>query len=116
MRNTVYALDLLHPSRNRWTNLAPLPTARGGVATGILGPKIYVFGGEGNPANGSRGVFSNNEVYDTRTNTWEELAPMPVPRHGTGAVGIRGVIYIPGGGVAFGGAPVGVNEGFCPEE
>lgn len=117
VRNTVFALDLrpaLPRYHYRWTDRTPMPTARGGVATGIVEDKIYIFGGEGNPANGSRGVFPNNEVYDTRKNTWEELAPMPVPRHGTGAVAVKGVVYIPGGGDAIGGAPVRVNEGYCP--
>lgn len=39
---------------------------------------------------------------------------MPVPRHGTGAVAVGNTIHIPGGGVALGGAPVEVNEAYCP--
>lgn len=122
VRNTVFALNLRahahsrppHPHPPRWATRATMPTARGGVATGVVNDKIYIFGGEGNPANGSRGVFDQNEVYDPRQDTWEERAPMPVPRHGTGAVAIRDVIYVPGGGEALGGAPVVVNEGYFP--
>lgn len=118
VRDTVFALDLrphrVSFSSYRWTERAKMPTARGGVATGVVKNKIYIFGGEGNPANGSRGVFAQNEVYDPRRDRWEKLAPMPVPRHGTGAVAIGETIYIPGGGDAIGGSPVAVNDAYCP--
>lgn len=111
-RDTVFALDLRAPSG--WTKRATLPTARGGFATAVVRNQIYVFGGEGNPANGSRGVFPQNEVYDVCRNRWRRLAPMPTPRHGTGAVTIDDTIHIPGGGDAIGGAPVAVNDAYRP--
>ena len=113
VRDTVYALDLGAPY-DGWSERAKMPTARGGVATGVVKNKIYIFGGEGNPANGSRGVFPQNEVYDPRRDRWQRLAPMPIPRHGTGAVAIGNTIYIPGGGDALGGSPVAVNDAYCP--
>lgn len=112
VRDTVYALDLRAPYG--WTERAKMPTARGGVATGVVKNKIYIIGGEGNPANGSKGVFPQNEVYDPHRDRWQKLAPMPIPRHGTGAVAIGNRIYIPGGGDAIGGSPVAVNDVYCP--
>jgi hypothetical protein len=45
--------------------------------------------------------------------TAKEMAPMPTPRHGTGAVTINNVIYMPGGGLTVGGSqPTAVNEAF----
>ncbi|KAG4024905.1 hypothetical protein MFRU_099g00070 [Monilinia fructicola] len=88
-----------------WREAARLPTARGGVASVMINNSIFVIGGEGNPAPNSNGVFSQNEGYDTATDTWKEYAPMDVPRHGTSAVAVGNRIYIPGGGVAEGGAP-----------
>ena len=114
VRDTVYALDLRAPYS--WSERAKVPTARGGVATGVVKNKIYIFGGEGNPANGSSGVFPQNEVYDPRRDRWQKVAPMPIPRHGTGAVAIGNTIYIPGGGDAIAGSPVAVNDAYCPRD
>lgn len=96
----VYAFD---PAAGEWTRGADMPTPRGGVAGAVLGGKIYVLGGEGNPDTES-GVFDEVEAYDPATDRWEELAPMATPRHGMGAAGFGGRIYVPGGAVrqAFG--------------
>ncbi|WP_437659142.1 kelch repeat-containing protein [Sorangium sp. So ce1182] len=102
-----------------------MPTAHGGVAAsrrrgvaaaaeGAEGGKIYVIGGEGNPAPGAQGVFDDNEVYDTATDTWEVLAPMRTPRHGTGAVAVDGTVYVPGGGTQQGFELTDASEAFSP--
>ncbi|QSZ37398.1 hypothetical protein DSL72_009496 [Monilinia vaccinii-corymbosi] len=88
-----------------WREVAKMPTARGGVASAMIDNLIFVMGGEGNPDPNSHGVFSQNEAYDTNTDTWREYAEMDVPRHGTSAVAIGNMIYVPGGGIAEGGAP-----------
>ncbi len=111
VRDTVYALDL---STRRWTERAPMPTARGGIASAAVGGKIYTFGGEGNPAEGTNGIFPQTEVYDPARDRWQRLAPMPAPRHGTAAVAVGDTIYIPGGGDAEGGAPVDTNDAYRP--
>ncbi len=112
VRDTVYAFDL---RSRRWSQRAPMPTARGGVAAAAVGASIYVFGGEGNhDGTGPDAVFAETEAYHTAHDRWRRLVPMPVPRHGTAAVAIGGTIYIPGGGVAGGGAPVDVNDSFRP--
>lgn len=109
VRDTVYGY-----SRGKWTELAPMPTARGGIASAVIGTKIYTFGGEGKVVNGVNTVFAETEAYDTRTNRWEKLAPMPVPRHGTAAISVGDTIYIPGGGNRGGGAPMDVNDVYRP--
>ncbi|ANZ39940.1 hypothetical protein BBK82_31755 [Lentzea guizhouensis] len=111
VRDTVYSLDL---PGGRWTERAPMPTPRGGIASAVVGTKIYTFGGEGRVVNGVNTVFDETEAYDTRRDTWERLAPMPVPRHGTAAVGIGDTIYVPGGGNRGGGAPMDVNDAYRP--
>ena len=58
-----------------------------------------MFGGER-----AGGVFAENEAYDPGTDTWAEMAPMPTPRHGTGAAVIENALYIPGGGPVNGGS------------
>lgn len=112
--DVVFALDLCDVGSGWIMRSGKMPTPRGGVAAGTIGDKVYVFGGEGNPAEGSEGVFNQTEVYDVETDSWEKLEPMVVPRHGTSAVGVDGVVYIPGGGVKVSGAPVDVFNAFKP--
>jgi N-acetylneuraminic acid mutarotase len=95
-RNNTWALDLSNPTA--WVDKAPMPTARGGHATTSIEGYMYTFGGEGNP-NAESGVFDNTEVYDMMRDTWVIGPAMTVPRHGTGAVAVKGRIYIPGGGL-----------------
>jgi N-acetylneuraminic acid mutarotase len=102
VKDTVFILDLRKVEMGWRTSRAMMPTARGGLAAGAVGKKIYTFGGEGNPEAES-GVFNQTEVYDTATDSWERLAPMAVPRHGTYAVGVGNKVYIPGGGLELGG-------------
>ncbi|KAF7548069.1 hypothetical protein G7046_g8804 [Stylonectria norvegica] len=112
-RDTVFALDLDHPQTGWRTSAARMPTARGGVAAGTIGHRVYVFGGEGNPAAGSRGVFNETESFDAREERWERLRPMTVPRHGTAAAEAGGRIYIPGGGIRESSGPVDYMDVFC---
>ncbi|MFF3853870.1 Kelch repeat-containing protein [Micromonospora sp. NPDC002575] len=113
VRDTVYAMDL-QALAGGWTNRAPMPTARGGIAFAAVGDRIYTFGGEGNVVDGVNTVFGQTEAYDTRTDRWQRLAPMPVPRHGTAAVAVGGTIYSPGGGNLGGGAPVATHDAYRP--
>lgn len=114
--DTVFALDLYDMASGWRVRDAKMPTARGGLSVGIVGDKVYTFGGEGNPAADSNGVFNNTEAYDTVRDSWEKLTPMEAPRHGTYAVGVGGRVYIPGGGTAESGAPVATFDFFEPFE
>jgi N-acetylneuraminic acid mutarotase len=97
VRGTVYAINLLE-AFPKWGSKASMPTARGGIAVAAYENNIYTFGGEGNPAPGTKGVFPSTEVYDVTTDSWKSLAPMKMPRHGTQAVTVGQKIYLPGGG------------------
>ncbi|MFE7816410.1 Kelch repeat-containing protein [Streptomyces sp. NPDC057433] len=112
VRDTVYAL---HLRTRRWTERAPMPTARGGIAAAAVGTRIHTFGGEGrHDGTDPNTVFDETEAYDTVRDRWQRLAPMPVPRHGTAAVTVRGTVHIPGGGVRGGAVPVDVNDAYRP--
>lgn len=111
VRDDVYGMDL---RTGRWTEYAPMPTARGGIATAVVGTSVYTFGGEGNLEDSEYSLFSEVEAYHTAEDQWEQLDPMPVPRHGTAAVAVDDTIYIPGGGNAGGGAPVDVHDAYRP--
>jgi N-acetylneuraminic acid mutarotase len=110
VKNTTWALK---EGATEWKVLASMPTARGGLSTAVIGSKIYTFGGEGNPTWGSNQVFPDVESYDTTTDRWAKEASMKVPRHGTQAVTVDNVIYIPGGGLQGGGGrPVATVEAY----
>lgn len=89
-------VEIFDPSTGQWTTGAPMPTARGGCMGAAVGGRIVVVGGEGN-ANSSSGVFDDSELYDPTSNTWQTLERMRAPRHGTGAAGLDGSLYVPGG-------------------
>lgn len=113
VRDTVFALDLEDLGAGWRTSAARMPTPRGGLAGGVVGTRVYTFGGEGN-AEVSDGVFNETEVFDAATETWTRLAPMRLPRHGTAAVGVGGRVYLPGGGVVQGATPVDVLDAYIP--
>jgi hypothetical protein len=105
-------LEVFDPQQNAWAVRAPMPTGRSGHAGAAVKNKLYVFGGEGN-ASSPIGIFSQAEVYDPASDSWEALDPMTTPRHGIGAAAAGSRIFIPGGATAEGGGShTGVNEAF----
>lgn len=96
-----------------WTSRAPMLTARGGTACGVVGDELVVVGGEGNPALPS-GVFAEVEAYDGSDDTWRALPSMPTPRHGMGAAAIGGRLYVPGGATQDGFGAVATREVLTP--
>ncbi|KAI1475914.1 galactose oxidase [Daldinia eschscholtzii] len=111
VRNTTWSLDLKAPEKG-WKAHAEMPTARGGLAFGVIGDYIATFGGEGNPDPASNGVFNETEVYSIKEDKWFKQPAMPHPRHGTAAASVNGRIYIPGGGIVLGSGPVDTFDTF----
>jgi N-acetylneuraminic acid mutarotase len=101
------------PAADAGTARAAMPTARGGMASGVVGVAIVVVGGEGN-VDAPSGVFDAVELYNPVADAWTELDPMPRPRHGMGAVGVDGVLYVPGGADVQGFGAVATHESFAP--
>lgn len=87
----VFRLD---PAGGEWTERAPLPTARGGLAVTTLQGKLYAvsgYDGQENPA--------AVEVYDPELDQWAAAAPLPTPRDHLAAVTIGETLYAIGGRV-----------------
>ena len=114
VRGTVFAMNLTSPEKI-WVEKAMMPTPRGGLSTGSIGKRIYTFGGEGSTSVVPNGVYNNVEVYDTVTDKWETLSPMPYPRHGTNAASIGCRIHIPGGGNVTAAGAQDRNDYYKPE-
>jgi N-acetylneuraminic acid mutarotase len=98
------------PDTEMYVEKTPIPTPRGGAAGAVLGGRLFLFGGEGNPDN--QGVFPEIEAYDAVNDSWEELPPMELPRHGFGAATLDNRIYLPGGAIRQGGAADDANSVF----
>jgi N-acetylneuraminic acid mutarotase len=94
-----YAFD---PKTMQWSDRAPIITPRGGLAGGVLGKKLYVFGGEGDPDT-SKHVFPDIDVYDPATDSWAKVGEMLIPRHGYNAAVVDNKVYLPGGATQQGG-------------
>lgn len=88
---TVYAYD---PVADRWTERAPMPTARGALAVAEHGGKLYAIGGFDRKAN-----VAQVEVYDPTLDQWTARAPLPTPRDHLAAAMVDGKIYAIGGRV-----------------
>jgi len=115
-----YNTDLHHvyiPARDTWEIRAPLPTSRSGHGLVVYRDRLFAMGGEGGFL--IRGVphqakvFGQMESYDPATNTWQQHAPMPTPRHAVGAAVIGDWVYVAGGGAVLGGSvQSAVHEAF----
>ena len=71
------------PRANRWSRQPPAPTARGALAVGVIGHRLYAAGG----ANARDGALATLEVYDFRRRRWRSGPDMRVAReHLAGAV------------------------------
>jgi hypothetical protein len=91
----LWRFDTARPA-DGWVAVAPMPTARGGFALGVVRGQLVVVGGEGNDLVPS-GVFAEAELYDPAADRWFALPSMPAPRHGMQAVAIGDTLFVPGG-------------------
>ena len=71
------------------------------VAVALDG-KVYVIGG----LTPGGGTTDRVEAYDPGTDSWDEKAPLPKALHHSGATALGGKIYVAGGFVKTGFAPV----------
>jgi N-acetylneuraminic acid mutarotase len=104
--NTVEAYT---PATNSWSSVAPMPTARFGLAATAGGDgRIYALGGTGN------GVLNTVEAYSPGTNRWATVAPMATARTDfAAATGPDGRIYAIGGNGKAGGG-LSTVEAYTP--
>lgn len=87
------------PKTDAWTRLKPNPLPVHHGAAAAIGTKFYLFGGFRLPGTGNIGWYPEDKawVYDTETQNWSELPPMPTPRGALAAVAVGDKIYVVGG-------------------
>ncbi|MGA2819786.1 MAG: kelch repeat-containing protein [Anaerolineales bacterium] len=81
----------------RWSQQAPLPTARSGFGALARGRLVYVFGGQG-----SSGPIASVDRYDATSDSWAELPPMLQAASDVKAVLVEGQVFVPGGRLGSG--------------
>jgi N-acetylneuraminic acid mutarotase len=93
--NTVEAYVPGGSLTNTWTTKAAMPTARFGLAGGVVNGTLYAVGGAYNVNGG--GPLNSVEAYDPASNTWSTKAAMPTARVGLAVGVINGILYAVGG-------------------
>lgn len=73
-----WSLDTAAPGAT-WQTQAPLPYPRGQMGMVSTGGKLYVVGGQFGHDPPNRIDQSYLHVYDPSVDSWEELAPLPIP-------------------------------------
>lgn len=87
------------PKTETWTQLKSNPVPVHHAAAVGIGKKFYLLGGFRLPDTGKIGWYPENKawVYDTETQSWSALPPMPTPRGALAAVAVENKIYVIGG-------------------
>ena len=75
-----------------WRYLPDAPTARLMMAWTVLGDEIWVAGGMSHGE-----TLQTVESFNTRTETWQERPPLPIPLHHASAATYRGEMVVIGG-------------------
>jgi Kelch motif len=75
-----------------WSELPPMPTARGALGAAFVGDTLYAVGGR----NGTDS-YDTVEAFDTRTERWRERAALPSGRDHLGVASLGGFVYAVGG-------------------
>ena len=104
-RQNLNTVEVYDTQTETWQTRAPLPIAAAGLAAAVIDGKIIVSGGEAfsNTGNWQDGkVFNSVFLYDPNIDEWQELEPLPTPRHGHGKVSLNGEVYVLGGAAKIG--------------
>ena len=111
LASDISVVEEYDPATDQWSGpRARMPIARSAIGVGVDGGRIYVAGGEYQDPH-MMATFRAVEAYDPASNTWTEMPPMPVSRHGL-AVGVIGNrLHVISGDVQSAGTGVEVSTG-----
>ena len=108
---TLDVVEIYNPATNTWTKGAPIPETRGWFGSGLIGGKVYCFGGksvrtkEEKEASGSNETYKfrwSLNIYDIASDKWTTGSHMYVPRAGVHGAAIGGKAIAPGGWISTG--------------
>lgn len=105
-------VDVYDFIEGKWSTLKeelPFPTAAGGLVE--IDNKLIYIGGECNWPNAS----FQTQCLDLATGKWEELAPLVIGRHGSGAILYQNNIYLAAGSPNKGGGNMSSIEVFSAQ-
>jgi N-acetylneuraminic acid mutarotase len=103
------AVDVYDFSNGKWSTLEeeiPYPSAAGALVK--INKKLIYIGGECSWPNAS----SQTQCLDLETGKWEQLAPLVIGRHGSGAILYKNDLYIAAGSPNRGGGNMSSIEVF----
>ena len=86
-------VEIYDPITDTWRTGPPLPRPRIGAATAIIDGGIYLAGGYTWDGETS-GYLDRLDRFDTATETWTELPPMPTPRSLCTGAALDGKFYV----------------------
>ena len=87
------------PVIDSWQNRTGIPYARSSMRANVVDDKIYLIGGRLTHTGLYIVVTSNrNDVYDPETDTWSQMAPIPLSVMGYASAVFNNKIYIISGG------------------
>ena len=111
LASDISVVEEYDPASDEWSGpRARMPIARSALGAGVYGGRIYVAGGEYQDTH-MMATFRAVEAYDPASNTWTEMPPMPVSRHGLAVGVIANRIYVVSGDVQSAGTGVEVSTG-----
>ena len=111
LASDISVVEEYDPAADEWSGpRARMPIARSALGAGVYGGRIYVAGGEYQDTH-MMATFRAVEAYDPASNTWTEMPPMPVSRHGLAVGVIANRIYVVSGDVQSAGTGVEVSTG-----
>jgi N-acetylneuraminic acid mutarotase len=85
------------PVNKAWTDMTPLPEGRCNHTQVTVGDDIYVLGGSEEDFSGYGGISNSVLRLNSTTQTWDEMASLPVGLRYAAACVVNGLIYVFGG-------------------
>ena len=84
-----------------WSPIAPLPNRCGAIAATGLSGRVHAIGGAIGDAPAEKKSVDWHYAYDSKSDRWEKLAPLPTGRDHTGTVTVGNFIHVIGGRVTI---------------
>jgi len=86
------------PATDAWENRTAVPSTRIGPSANVVDGKIYVMGGSLLSGFALITPSSSNDVYDPETDSWSQMAPIPIPVLAHSSAVLDDKIYVISGG------------------